>query len=216
MNKANKRGSNIEKLLFPLIFVVVLVVIIVGVTYSFYSAYAENKNAIKGNTASTSLDLNVKLISTKASNNLVPLDSDINTLTTAAKGYNNLTDNFNANLACIDKNGYSSCQIYQIDVTNSSDVSLELSGGVTSLQGTNSPNLDCAVMASSTNVTSNSTCIGVSTIISNVKFNPNETKTYYILVYINNLSKAQTDSGSFNGTVEFFANGGRITAKFSS
>lgn len=215
-NNKNVESSNIKMLLFPLIIVVILIVAVVGITYAYFSATASNNTGVKGNTAGVDLDLKVNRISTSASGNLIPVDSDITSLTTAAKGYGNTGNTFNANLSCIDKNGYSSCQVYQIDVTNTSDVTLNLTGGVTSLSGTKTPNLACAVMASSTSVTSNSTCVGNSTIASNVRFSANETKTYYIMVYINNLSNPQTDSGSFNGTVEFSALGGKVTATFSS
>lgn len=204
-----------EMLLLPLVIVIIIVSTIGGITYAYFTANANNNNVIKGNTASVSLGLNVNLISTKTTNNLIPLDNDTVSLTKAAKGYNN-TGGFNGNLACIDKNGYSSCQIYQVDVTNNSSATLELSGGVTSLSGANTPNLACAIMASSTSVTSNRTCIGSSTIASNVKFNANETKSYYILVYINNLNSPQTDKGDYSGTVEFSALGGRVTAHFES
>lgn len=215
-NNNKNESSNIIMLLLPLIIVIIVGATIFGVTYAYFTASASNNKNIKGNTASVDLDLNVNRISTSASGNLIPLDNDAASLTTAAKGYGNSGSSFNSSLACIDKNNYSSCQIYQIDITNNSNVVLNISGGVTSLLGTNTPNLACAVMDSSTSVTSNRTCIGSNTIISNVRFNPNETKTYYIMVYINNLNGSQTDSGEFSGTVEFTSTGGRVTATFTS
>lgn len=211
-----KEKKDLKALLLPSVAVIVLVVIVAATTYTYFTAAATNNAGIQGNTADIDLDLDVTRISTAASGALLPLDNDVENLNMAAKGFGNTGNTFDGDLSCIDKEGFTACQIYQIDITNDSSSTISLSGGVTALSGTNMPNLNCAVMDSSTSITSNSTCVGSTTIASNVSFNANETKTYYIMVYVNNLGVSQNDSGSFSGTVEFFTGGGNVTAYFSS
>ncbi len=217
-NNTNKKSDiNFKTILFMLVIFIVVAATIAGVTYSYFNA-SDNTvdNPISGNTGNASLDLTVSLISTNATGKLIPLDNSVEDLTTAALGYNNPGNTFNSTYACLDKDGYPSCQIYQISVTNSSTVVAVVNGGVTSLTGTNTPNVACAVMATNASVTSNSSCVGSNTLASNVTFGIGETKTYYVMVYINNLNQSQGDRGSFGGVVEFSARDGKVTATFNS
>lgn len=206
--------NNKSVLILCIIGIMVFILITIGMTYAYFTISSANNNDIGGNTGGVSLSLIVTRISTNTANNLVPIDNDLTTLGKAILGYNNDSGAFDANKACVDKNGNASCQIYQVNITNSSGTALNLSGGVTNLSGASVPNIACAIMPNSISITSNATCIGNTTFANNVSFNKNETKTYYMLVYINNLNNNQTDSGSFSGTVEFTTAGANVTANF--
>ena len=205
---------NDKSFLFAIIGVAVLVVAIIGSTYAYYVASASDSTTIKGTAAGAGLSLSVTKESTSASGNLIPLTNTPAMLTTAAKGYGG-GNSFDATKSCIDKNGYSVCQIYKIIVKNDSTAAVTLNGGITKLEGAGTPNITCAVMASNVSVTDAATCKTANSLEANTTFTAGQTKTYYIIVYINNTNNAQTDNGVFNGTVTFTTNTGRLEATFS-
>lgn len=208
----NNKGKSY---LFAILGVAILIILVVGVTYAYYSASAEENKTIKGSTADVGLELSVVKLSEAATGYLIPLDSDPVSLTTAAKGYNNTGSTFDKTKSCIDKNGYSVCQIYEITIKNTSTASLRLRGGVTKLEGSNVPNITCDVMSSSTSVTVNKNCKSSVSLENDKLFAINESKTYYIIVYINNIEEVQDDKGGFVGTVEFATDTGKLQATFS-
>ena len=190
---------NDKSFLFAIIGVAVLVVAIIGSTYAYYVASASDSTTIKGTAAGAGLSLSVTKESTTASGNLIPLTNTPAMLTKS----------------CIDKNGYSVCQIYKIIVKNDSTAAVTLNGGITKLEGAGTPNIACAVMDSNVSVTDAATCKTANSLEANTTFTAGQSKTYYIIVYINNTNNAQTDNGAFNGTVTFTTNTGRLEATFS-
>ncbi len=205
--------KNISKNKIYMIFgIVILLIAIAGSAYAYYSATASA--TISGTVAgSANLDLKVEKISTGATGNLIPVDNDTTTLTKAVIGEGNTS--YDNSKRCIDKNGYTACQIYKITLTNKSSVSVSVDGGV-SLSGDNTPNIECAVMNDINTVSSNSSCRGNKTLAKNYTIDANASVIYYIMVYIKNLDKVQTDTGEFNGTVFFSAgSGNKINADFS-
>lgn len=204
-----------KSILFAIIGISVLVVAVIGSTYAYYVASATNTNVIQGSAAGAGLGLSVTKHSTSATGNLIPLTNSASMLTTAIKGYGATGSAYDASKSCIDKNGYTVCQVYKIVVTNSSTASVTLNGGITALAGTNTPNIACAVMSNETTVSSNATCKTSTSLANGETFTAGQSKTYYIVVYINNLNSEQNDSGGFNGTVTFTTGTGRLEATFS-
>ena len=216
--KRVKKQEDIRKkaFLYILLVIVIIIVTVVGTTFAYFGATIRNDNDIKGNTGSASLDLTVTKISTSANMDLIPLDNDLETLNKAALGHNNQTSNFDATKACIDINGYSVCQLYEVTLTNNGDVNVSVNGGVTSLVGNSTPNVVCAVMDNNTTVSNNATCVGTATLANNILLTAGSTNRYYLLVYINNLDEPQRDSGGYSGTVVFQSGtNGRVTATFN-
>ena len=203
-------------LIYSIVGVALLILLVVGATYAYFDAANNDNNIIQGGTADkVKLELKINKLSTSASEKLIPLDNDINSLTAAAKGYSFSGTTYDKTKSCIDKNGYSVCQVYEIKVTNNGSATVALSGGVTHLKGEKTPNLACAVMESNINVTNNSTCLTSTSLANNVKLPAGEEKKYYIIVYINNLHTEQYDVGEYNGIVTFSSLDGKLTANFS-
>lgn len=202
-----EENKNMKKmngsLVYAIVGVAVLIVAVAGSAYAYYAASATAN--LSGTAAGAGLNLTVNKISTGASGNLIPIDATTATLTNAAKGWNGsaVGTSWNAANACKDKNGYSVCQIYEVKLTNSSTVAMNFNIGVTALSGANTPNIDVVKMASNISVTAVTSIKGSATgIASNVSVAANGTSpTYYIMVFIKNLSTAQTDNGAFSGTV---------------
>lgn len=202
-----EENKNMKKMNGPLVYAIVgVAVLIVAVAGSAYAYYAASATAnLSGTAAGAGLNLTVNKISTGATGNLIPIDATAATLTNAAKGWSGsaVGTSWNAANACKDKNGYSVCQIYEVKLTNSSTVAMNFNIGVTALSGANTPNIDVVKMASNISVTAVTSIKGSATgIASNVSVAANGTSpTYYIMVFIKNLSTAQTDNGAFSGTV---------------
>lgn len=198
--------------LYMVIGIIILILSIAGSAYAYYSASASA--TISGTAGGGNLTLKVDKLSTSATKDLIPLDNTTDMLTKAAKGYGNNTNSYDNSKSCIDKNGYTVCQVYKITITNNSGVAIVLNGGV-SLRGDNTPNIECAVMNSSISVTNNSSCQGSSTLAKKYSLGVNSSKEYYILVYINNKEGIQTDSGNFTGIVTFTSSdGAELKARF--
>ena len=202
-----------KKKIYMIAGILLLIISIAGSAYSYYSLVVVNNDSVYG-TASGSANMNLKVekISSGATGSLIPVDNDITTLTKAAVGEANT--NFEDNKRCIDKNGRVACQIYKITLTNKSSIALVVSGGV-SLKGDNTPNIECAIMNDINTVADNTSCRGTKTLANNYTIKANESKVYYIMVYVKNLNKVQTDTGEFTGTIFFSAdNGDKLKANF--
>ena len=202
-----------KKKIYMIAGILLLIISIAGSAYSYYSLVWVNENSVYG-TASGSANMNLKVekISTGATGSLIPVDNDTTTLTKAIVGEANT--NFEDNKRCIDKNGYAACQIYKVTLTNKSSIDLVVNGGV-SLLGDDTPNIECAVMSDINTVADNTSCKGTKTLANNYTIKANESKIYYIMVYVKNLNKVQTDTGEFTGTIFFNAdNGDKLKANF--
>lgn len=214
-NREQKKMSG--PLIYAVVGVAVLIVAVAGSAYAYYAATATAN--LSGTAAGAGLSLTVNKVSTGASGNLIPIDADPTTLTKAAKGWTGsaLGTSWNPSYACKDKNGYSVCQIYEVKLTNDSSVAMNFNIGVTALSGTNTPNIDVVKMDSNISVTSATSIKGnASGIANNVAVSANGTSsTYYIMVFIKNLTSAQTDKGAFSGTVTAISTtGSQVKANF--
>lgn len=214
-NREQKKMSG--PLIYAVVGVAVLIVAVAGSAYAYYAATATAN--ISGTAAGAGLSLTVNKVSTGASGNLIPIDADTTTLTNAAKGWTGsaIGTSWNASYACKDKNGYSVCQIYEVKLTNNSSVAMNFNIGVTALSETNTPNIDVVKMDSNISVTSATSIKGnASGIANNVAVSANgSSSTYYIMVFIKNLTSAQTDKGAFSGTVTAISTtGSQVKANF--
>ena len=202
-----------KKKIYMIAGILLLIISIAGSAYSYYSLVGVNEDSVYGTASgSASMNLKVEKISSGATGSLIPVDNDTTTLTKAAVGEANT--NFEDNKRCIDKNGRVACQIYKITLTNKSSIALVVSGGV-SLKGDNTPNIECAIMDDINTVADNTSCRGTKTLANKYTIKANESKIYYIMVYVKNLNKVQTDTGEFTGTIFFNAdNGDKLKANF--
>lgn len=206
--------------IYAIVGVMVLIVAVSGSAYAYYQASATNNNVVKGTAGGGAVPtLTVKKESTSATGNLIPIDMTTAMLTNAAKGWTGsaVGTSWNASYACKDKNGYSVCQIYSVTVKNNSTVPVGYTIKLTSLSGTSTPNIDAVAMASNISVTSATSIKSNGTICSTGSVAAGGTSSAcYFMVFIKNLNSAQTDSGSFAGTVTATgSNGEQVKAVFS-
>ena len=199
-----------KKIGYTIALVLLLIIIVVGATYAYFSATAKSDNYIKGGT------LKVSATGSK-SENLIPIyDGTISgyasQLETAAQSKYN----------CIDKNDYTVCQIYEITISNTGANSISTNTTIT-FNKNNVNNLKWAGMSDANTVISNNrhtiTNNVPDTIASNTIINgkSNNTKLYF-MVYVNNTGKDQTeqDKDGFSGIITVTATSGdKITATFN-
>ena len=183
-----KRSS--RKLIVFEIVCVALIIGLIGYTYSFFNVTATNDSVIYGEAASVNLSLTVEKLAPSTNKGLVPqLDQYI---TSAVIGRNG---------SCVDDNNNNVCQVYKITVTNSG-ASVHVNGTLT-LSAKNNPNLKWAIISGTTNPTlvSSASPYTYTKLIENELYNSNQSKDYYIVLWISETGVMQTDQGGFTGVV---------------
>ena len=182
-----------KKLIIFEIICVLIVIGIIGYTYSFFSVTTKNDSVIYGEAASVNLTLTVTKVSPGNNKGLVPqLDDYITSAVIGRKG------------SCVDDNSNNVCQVYKITLKNNGSSSVFVTGTL-ALDAKNNPNLKWAEITSTTEpelksmINKNS----YSLLTSNEFYNANEEKNYYIVVWISETGLIQTDNGTFSGVVKF-------------
>ena len=159
-----------KKLIIFEIVCVLIMIALIGYTYSYFNVSVTNDTTISGRVASLSLTLNVSRVAPSNTNGLIPqLDQYI---TSAVIGRNG---------SCVDDNNNNVCQVYQIKVRNTSSVSLYANGTV-ALNANNNPNLKWAQISGTTSPTLVSGVNTPSTVklVEDELFTANQEKIYYI------------------------------------
>ena len=217
MEELNKNERKGQGTFYMIIAMLTLIVAIVGATFAYFSLQASDKNTVKGNAAKVGLSLEVRKVSVDASGDLIPLDETL--LEKAIAG-----DSATENQMCVDKNGNTVCQVYEIKVTNEGTAATAVNGTLTLTEVDESvlTNLKWQIMTdASTPVIDPGQFKGIedTEIAKNdtIKANPG-TKSYYIMIWIDETENKQNDSdvGSFTGVVSFTsADGSGVTGTFS-
>ena len=178
---------------------IIVFILTMGATYAYLSYSVTNDVAIKGNIVNINATLNVELVS-GANTDMVPMMDN---------ALNNAINGTGGTKACVDSKGNLSCQVYKITLTNNGSTLKNLKGTI-ELYATNGGvynNLKWQELSTSTSVKDGSSPNGMakSTLVSGLTIKTNETKTWYIGVWISEIDADQrnTDKGRFGGTVTF-------------
>ena len=127
----NEKHNNGRGIFYGVIGVATLVVAIIGATFAYFTAsQSSNAGDITGNAASVSFGLKVEREETTDQTNggLIPMS---NSMVESAVNLGGKPGGKGAsNVACVDDNGNSVCQIYKVTVTNTSSAALFLDGYV--------------------------------------------------------------------------------------
>lgn len=214
MEELNKNERKGQGTFYMIIAMLTLIVAIVGATFAYFSLQASDENTVKGNAAKVGLSLEVRKVSVDASGDLIPLDETL--LEKAIAG-----DSATENQMCVDKNGNTVCQVYELKVTNEGTAATAVNGSLT-LTAETIKNLKWQIMTDqSTPVMDSGQFKDVedTEVAKNdtVEANPG-TKSYYIMIWIDETENEQNDSdvGSFTGVVSFTsADGSGVTGTFS-
>lgn len=232
MKNNNNNGRGI---FYGVIAVATLIVAIIGATFAYFTATANNVGTVQGEAAVAGLDLSVELMSTEAVGPMVPQGEA--GLQSAVVGIDKTPDDGQNNpVACVDANNNTVCKVYKITVTNKGSSATVLTGtlNITAVaaegEGTNPnvfTNLKWAELTGSETGTVGTTHpTSETTLASSLKLqasdgdaSDNDVATYYVVVYINEIGSSQNDEdkGQFTGTVEFSSAAGTgVTSTFTS
>ena len=207
-------NNNGRGLFYGVIGVATLIVAIIGATFAYFSVSANiaNKNDIAGSTVELSDTTITGTLTreTPSTVSMVPLKtSDLQKGITGEGGQQ-----------CIDANGAKVCDIYTLTINNTSNAPVSLAGNLT-ITATDMADLRWSLLES-TDSAAGATAKEVSdtVIVANELLAAKTgTKTYHFVIWFNETELDQnTQAGkSYTGTVTFTAaNGGKITAQFSS
>lgn len=195
--------------------IILIIVGINGATYSYLAGSKSNNTTITGNKAISELDLNIeKVVPTTTKEGLVPLiDSHLQ----------NALSGVGSNTPCIDSNNNLSCEVYKITIENTGNINLTITGTIDLNASDGSSiynNLKWEELENQTTEKTNKTINNMtkSTLEENLSLIPNQTKNYFIAVWLseNNQVQNNTDKGNYNGIVEFTDSAGNgTTATFS-
>ena len=205
----------------PLVYAILGVTLLVlagsGSAYAFFAASATNANAISGKTLDVKLSITSLTRVSAGTGDLIPIydgtvsghDTQLSKAVTSAK-VTGKTD-------CIDNNGYTVCQVYELKIGNAGSNDTKINTEITVKGGTN---VKWAKMTDRNTPAAGTANVNLSTgtLASDVTLSKNGTVTQYFIVYLKNIGTDQTpaDSGKdISGTVTVRAStGANIEAKF--
>lgn len=200
-------------LIFAIVGVTLLVVAVSGSAYAFFAASVSD-NSISGKTLDVKLSISSLTKVSAGTGDLIPIYdgtvtdhiTQLTSAVTAAK-VTGKTD-------CVDKNGYTVCQVYELKINNAGandttvDTTITVNGG---------SNVRWAKMTDRNTVGSD-VDLSTGTLATNTALVKNGTVTQYFVVYLKNTGDNQTtaDAGkNITGTVTVTAStGANIEAAF--
>ena len=207
-------NNNGRGLFYGVIGVATLIVAIIGATFAYFSVSANiaNNSDIAGSTVELSDTTIAGTLTrvTPSTVSMVPLKTaDLQKGITGEGGQQ-----------CIDENGAKVCDIYTLTINNTSNAPVSLAGNLT-ITATDMADLRWSLLESPDSATgATAKEVSDTVIVANELLAAKTgTKTYHFVIWFNETELNQnTQAGkSYTGTVSFTAaNGGKITAQFSS
>lgn len=207
-------NNNGRGLFYGVIGVATLIVAIIGATFAYFSVSAKitNNNDIAGSTVNVSETTITGTLTreTPSTVSMVPLKtSDLQKGITGEGGQQ-----------CIDANGAKVCDIYTLTINNTSSAPVSLAGNLT-ITATDMADLRWSLLESTTSATgATAKEVNDTVIVANELLAAKTgTKTYHFVIWFNETDGDQNEQAgkNYTGTVTFAAaNGGKITAQFSS
>lgn len=127
-----ERKVNINNIFYGVVGVATLMVAVMGATFAYFTATANNATVIKGNMATIDFDLSVAKVTDAddEKGGLIPMSNNM---------MEQAISNASTKGVCIDDNGNAVCQIYKITINNTSSASMFVDGYVTLRDGSGTP-----------------------------------------------------------------------------
>ncbi len=207
-------NNNGRGLFYGVIGVATLIVAIIGATFAYFSVNASitNNSDIAGSTVELSDTTIAGTLTrvTPSTVSMVPLKTE-----ELQKGITG-----EGNQKCIDENGAKVCDIYTLTINNTSNAPVSLAGNL-NITATDMADLRWSLLESPDSATgATAKAVSDTVIVANeLLAAKNGTKTYHFVIWFNETELNQNAQAgkSYTGTVTFTAaNGGKITAQFSS
>ena len=211
MSNKKENNSDLKKIMYLVVGILVFFVVVIGVTFAYYTFAVSNNNSVNGEAGKVNLNLTV----TKALPNNSGTDDILIT------PFSELANNLNAK--CV-SDEYATCQLYKITLkNNSTGVNTKVKGSV-SFNNTTAPNLSWVYLdtydssktyAASDLGTMNTASSEFVAFKSDELINSGNSRDFYLLVWVNESEEEQADEGSYSGIIKFEdSNGNGVTSTF--
>lgn len=200
--------TNGFKKVYVSIIIVAILLTTITISFSYFYSESKSKNKVNPESAQLGLKLDVNRITSDKTIGLIPIKD--NELQKSFEGVNNIS--------CTNEKGNGLCQLYEVKVTNTGNVTSTLSSKINLYAtGDNSKftNLKWAEINSSTDATLFGKIHTMNDESWKTTFvmGPSSTATFYILVWLSDIGSPQNkyDYGSFSGTIRFDSTAGIST-----
>lgn len=200
------------KKLFLVVVIIGFLISVFTFSFSFFYMQAKGSKGVSSESATLGLSLNVKRLTSDDTIGLMPLEDD--ELISAVKG--------SSNGSCVDSINNGRCQVYEVKVTNTGNVTSKVMGTLDLQPGDKSKftNLKWAEITSPTDATifGNIHLYSEKSWKNNYVMGAGSSSTFYLLIWISETGENQNliDKGSFSGSISFnSAAGAGTTAAFS-
>ena len=172
--------------------------LVTGGTYAYYALTASN-NSIAGTAGEADLSLEVVNQHPNNEEYLVPqLEKGLATA---------ISSNYN----CVDDNNNTVCQVYSIKITNTGTATVKINGTITFGNIDKMPNLKWRLIQDKNtygNYSSHYASLDDARFDSDLTLRKGASKTYYMVIWIDEVDKNQPDTGKYNATIDFSSSNG--------
>ena len=204
MKKLNKLKFNFsnnknKKIVLILLIYVLIFIVGVGITYAYYALSAVNDSSVAGTAGDA--DLSLEVVDQYPSNdeNLVPQ---------LEKG---LATAISSDYSCVDGNKNTVCQVYSIKVTNTGTATVKVNGSIKFGNIDKMPNLKWRLIKDKNtygDYNSHYASLNNARFDSDLTLRKGASKTYYMVIWIDEVDENQTDTGKYNAIINFSSSNG--------
>ena len=188
------------KKLYIAVIIIVILITTATISFSYFYSNSKGKSTISPESAKLGLSLDVERLTSDETVGLLPTED--NQLQTALDGTNNGS--------CVDEDGKGICQLYQITITNTGNVTSTVSSKISLYAtGENSKftNLKWAEITNATDATPFGRIHSMDdeTWKTSFTMGPGSSSKFYVLVWLSETGSSQNnyDRGNFAGTIRF-------------
>ena len=198
VNSGGVKSLKLKRVSLIIIGIFCYALLIIGGTYAYYALTASN-NSIAGTAGDADLSLEVVDQHPNNEEYLVPQ---------LEKG---LEAAISSNYNCVDDNNNTVCQVYSIKITNTGTATVKINGTITFGNIDKMPNLKWRLIQDKNtygNYSSHYASLDEARFDSNLTLRKGASKTYYMVIWIDEVDKNQTDTGKYNATIDFSSSNG--------
>ena len=198
VNSGGVKNLKLKRVSLIIVGIFCYALLIIGGTYAYYALTASN-NSIAGTAGEADLSLEVVNQHPNNEEYLVPqLEKGLATA---------ISSNYN----CVDDNNNTVCQVYSIKITNTGTATVKVNGTITFGNIDKMPNLKWRLIQDKNtygNYSSHYASLDDARFDSNLTLRKGASKTYYMVIWIDEVDENQSDTGKYNATIDFSSSNG--------
>ena len=199
VNSGGVKSLKLKRVSLIIIGIFCYALLIIGGTYAYYALTASN-NSIAGTAGEADLSLEVVDQHPNNEEYLVPqLEKGLETA---------ISSNYN----CVDDNNNTVCQVYSIKITNTGTATVKVNSTITFGNIDKMPNLKWRLIQGKNTYgkySSHYASLDDARFDSNLTLRKGASKTYYMVIWIDEVDENQPDTGKYNATIDFSSSNGK-------